>query len=437
LKKHFLTIKPPTMQIISLEVKNYKSLNDFSSNAFEFKTVNLIHGVNNSGKSNFLFFLHLIFQRKSIANEIIYIDNGVSRRRRETQEATSFWKGEIYDQPFIFSKDNRSNSIKYSVVVELEVSTLSIKEPLVAAGYIKAATTHIRLKINGEIISLNPLDSKFKLNEVLLDGSKIYSEDANGLSSFFETPAASKLKGDEGVFSGLINTLNDCTVFIDSNRAFRTEQFSFSQNQLTLSSSDRFKNWLYNLSLDSDSFEKYQKLVKFLDSFKVTETLAATVLKDNLKSFPFSKTKLSYSRFKDEIEVMLENDLGRYPLRNYGTGVQQILYVLARIFDTDTSSKILLIEELELNLSIEYQDLLLDNLKLFTENAVLGQVFCTSHSDHLLRSDFEVFEVKINHEGASQMKKSEYDEETKKVRRDMIPHVQAAGKEERKKAGLS
>ena len=157
--------------------------------------------------------------------------------------------------------------------------------------------------------------------------------------------------------------------------------------------------------MDADRFEKFTSLISFLDKFNLTSKVA-NVLNDNLKNYPFIKTKMTFSKFKEEIEVMLENPVGRFPLKNFGTGVQQLFYILSRIFDTP--SKIILIEELELNLSPEYQELIINNLQKFLEEKILSQVFFTSHSDYLNRNDFKVYEVTIDANGKSDIKSSTY-----------------------------
>jgi len=114
---------------------------------------------------------------------------------------------------------------------------------------------------------------------------------------------------------------------------------------------------------------------------------------------------------------MLTNPNGRFPLKNYGTGIQQILYILSKIFNT--SSKIILIEELELNLSPEYQELIINNLKGLIERESINQVYFTSHSDYLYRNDFKIFEIMINQQGETDIKSTNYDG-LKKLRRELL-----------------
>ena len=115
---------------------------------------------------------------------------------------------------------------------------------------------------------------------------------------------------------------------------------------------------------------------------------------------------MNFSKFKEEIEIMLETPIGRFPLKNFGTGVQQILYILTRMFNSE--AKIVLIEEIELNLSPEYQELIINNLISFITDNKINQVFFTSHSDYLNRNDFKVFEVKIDGHGSSSINSSSY-----------------------------
>lgn len=211
-----------------------------------------------------------------------------------------------------------------------------------------------------------------------------------------------------------MDVFNNCAMLIESERYFSKEKLS--QEPPDIFSTSNFKNWAYGLSLDSDRFEKFSSLIKFLNGFNLTSKIA-NVLDKNLTNYPFKDTKMSFSKFKEEIEIMLENPIGRFPLKNFGTGVQQLLYILTRIFDS--SSKIILIEELELNLSPEFQELIINNLQSFLQGNRISQVFFTSHSDYLHRNDFKVYEVSIDENGKSDIKPSTYNS-LKAMRRSFL-----------------
>ncbi|HRV51827.1 MAG: hypothetical protein FNNCIFGK_00316 [Bacteroidia bacterium] len=389
------------MQINYLKVENFKSL--VKVDATGFGSVNFIHGFNNSGKSNFLKFLELLFSRKTVTIPESYTDElNILRTRNKVAEITPFWRGYIYDMPFIFTNNKRQTSILFEVQLELNNSEYPHSEELLAAGYLYNNRETTPIKIKGEIVSINQNDSQVILKEVKLHDITIFS-DNNGVPKFFEAPEGSSLANNEGLFNEVMDVFNNCVSLIESERYFSKEKLQ--QDPPDIFATGNFKNWLYGLSLDADRFEKFTSLISFLDKFNLTSKVA-NVLNDNLKNYPFIKTKMTFSKFKEEIEVMLENPVGRFPLKNFGTGVQQLFYILSRIFDTP--SKIILIEELELNLSPEYQELIINNLQKFLEEKILSQVFFTSHSDYLNRNDFKVYEVTIDANGKSDIKSSTY-----------------------------
>ena len=84
-----------------------------------------------------------------------------------------------------------------------------------------------------------------------------------------------------------------------------------------------------------------------------------------------------------------------------------------------------MIEELELNLSPQYQELIINNLQIFLSEKLINQVFFTSHSDYLNRSDFKVYETSIDENGKSDIKGSSYNG-LKAMRRALLDY---AGKE--------
>jgi AAA15 family ATPase/GTPase len=389
------------MQISYLKVKNFKSLVNIDARGFAH--VNFIHGYNNSGKSNFLKFLELLFSRKTITSPESYVDeNNVSRSRNRIVAITPFWNGYIYDMPFIFTNNKRENNIIFEVQLELDNVEYPHSTELIGAGYLYKQRLSTPIKIKGEISSINQNDSQIILKEVRLKNMVIYSENA-GAPRFFEEPTNSVLKNNEVIITEVMDVFNNCVMLIESERYFSKEKLS--QDSPEIFSTSNFKNWLYGLSLDADRFEKFTSLIAFLDGFNITSKVS-TVLNNNLKNYPFKGTKMNFSKFKEEIEVMLENPIGRFPLKNFGTGVQQLLFILSKIFDT--TSKIILIEELELNLSPEYQELIINNLQNFLHEKRINQVFFTSHSDYLFRNDFKTYEVSIDQNGKSIIKTSSY-----------------------------
>src|ERR1700761_4096904 len=97
------------MIITSITVNNFKSLLNLDVNSLS--SINLFYGYNNSGKSNLLKFLEIVFKKKTFESiSTSAIPGGGVARRREVIEQTDFYRGEIYNYPFYFFKNEWNNS---------------------------------------------------------------------------------------------------------------------------------------------------------------------------------------------------------------------------------------------------------------------------------------------------------------------------------------
>jgi AAA15 family ATPase/GTPase len=124
------------------------------------------------------------------------------------------------------------------------------------------------------------------------------------------------------------------------------------------------------------------------------------------KNSPLTNFNPEFSLMVGElIEVMFKIGKERYPLSSFGTGIQQLLFILASLFNS--KAKIVLIEELELNLSPRYQSELFKILGALITDGKIDQVFFTTHSsyfDH--RTDFGIYEVGVDNTGSTKVKKA-------------------------------
>jgi len=199
-------------------------------------------------------------------------------------------------------------------------------------------------------------------------------------------------------FNNLLSIFNDLICFLDNSRYFGTERITHEPTELNSSS---FKNWLYNLYLDPKEYKVFADLVDFIEKNKISaKTSDEALFKGVEGNSPFTDFNPEFSKSgKGEIEVMLKSGKGRFPLTSFGTGIQQLLYILSRLFMSN--SKVVLIEELEMNFSPKYQQELLGILRALIEKGKIDQVFFTTHSKYFgSRSDFSIYEVKMT-EGVS------------------------------------
>src|SRR5687768_7958790 len=102
------------MNIKKIVFKNFKSFGENEGNQTlqDFDLLNLIYGENNSGKSNILKFIDLIFSRKYELDEPFDVEGETLAK---PGGKTSFYKGKIVDDAFLFHKNNRSLEIKFNV----------------------------------------------------------------------------------------------------------------------------------------------------------------------------------------------------------------------------------------------------------------------------------------------------------------------------------
>lgn len=377
------------MKILDLQFSNFKSFGNYqnpvTSKLEDLRNMNMIFGENNSGKSNVLKFIDLLFQRK-VERESVYVEE--EGRNRERKEIGSFWKGNITDQPFIFHKNHREFPIVFNVTIEIsdaEITASGLAESeLLLAGH-PGNAGFSKIELNGEIVnSGSPSSSSIIMNEVKFNGQTIY---VNGTPKVYFAGNAA-LRDNQQAFESLMGVLNDSVFFLDTDRAFSEELATKEVKTLDAKS---FKNWLHNLSLDLVDYKKYEDFVGF-------------VKEQSFSGKIFRAFDPSFAReMGDEIEIMLNNGSERLPITSYGTGVQQILLILAMLFET--KAKIILIEELELNLSPKTQRELFKILRALITKGVIHQVIFTTHSSYFnFRTDLQLFEVSISGTGVSSVK---------------------------------
>lgn len=379
------------MRIEQFTLSNFKSFDSSSQRVYKTSEINLIFGENNSGKSNILKFLKLIFCLKKITNTIEVEDSVIEKNTFD-----NFFTGFIEDEAYIFHKNNRTVNIVFDFHIKIG------NEELKAAGldfindlqeeYFVTERDYSMLRFQGELKNLDYTNSEIILNSSKLNTIDIFSQD-NGIEHYFESGKDEpKLRGNKKAFIQLLSFLNDLAVYIDNDRFFKREKYNRNLKDLN---PHNFKNWLYSLSTDELKYDKYLDLLNFIRENSID---SLRLLKELDISFALND--------KDDLELLIYNGSERLPIDSYGTGVTQIFYILTKVFFT--SSKILLVEELELNLSPKTQRELFDILRRLIEQGVINQVFFTSHSSYFnFRNDFSLFRVGINENGVSDIEKIE------------------------------
>jgi len=350
------------MNLKSIEIKNFKSLKDVKVG--NLTKINLFYGYNNSGKSNILNFIEILFRGKTEETEEAYEENGEIITRRRVVAKTPFYEGYIYNMPFAFHNDEKENPIIYKVELTAKKAELDKIEDLIASGFTTDLENY-EVEFSGEVQSVGSDDLKFVLNSAKLNGKVIAELEGRSL----QYPEASN-----DVAEALLASFNNSVLFLDSDRYFQPE---FSELDLMDVSSKNFKHWMFELFMNHKTKKEFTENVTFINSFKLDLKKFGGNLKENSNSLPFGKTDIGFTRFGSELELMLKNGAISLPLKNFGTGIQQILYILSRVYHT--KAKIVIVEELELNLSPLFQF----ELVRFFKNRIgqeLDQLLFTSHS---------------------------------------------------------
>jgi predicted ATP-dependent endonuclease of OLD family len=388
------------MKIKNFTIRNFKS---FSNNANvvhdqvrSLSQFNMLYGYNNSGKSNVLKFLTVIFQPK-VDRERITVDDKAEIRQRPS----SFWKGFIDDSGFLFHKNDRKTPIEFNFIIEVKQD--EIKKGGFAnfddlkKDYLSSTQDYGTFELTGVIKAIDDFHtSEIELETVSLNKLATFSKDSTGKPSYFEGAkrAKSPLKNDGVAFESLMSLFNNAVCFFDNSRFFSSEKMDPDVTELT---SSGYKNWLYNLHMSPQKYKEYTDLVKFVGKHKIgSKTADEAGFKGVEKNSPFIDFDPEFSKVgKDEIELMLKVGKERFPLSSYGTGIQQLLYILSKVYVTN--SRILLIEELEMNFSPKYQQEVLEVLRDLIVAGKIDQVFFTTHSNHFnTRTDFSIYEVKMD-----------------------------------------
>jgi energy-coupling factor transporter ATP-binding protein EcfA2 len=378
------------MIIKELLFKNFKSFSNESKkqNFDKLDILSLIYGENNSGKSNVLKFINLLFKRKLDLQDTLLVSG---QALSLPANSSPFWSGRISNDAHIFHKNNRTEDIEFEVLLAFNVSEISsLSNSKVILKDLGVVGKVYDLEIKGNIRSLvNAYDSEIILNSVFLNEKEIYSFKA-GMPRYFQgTPAKSVLRTDSTSFENLMGLLNDCVLLLDYNRFLNQEDENSSATKLTPSS---FKNWLHNLTLDPLKYSRYDEFLKFVKANSISGNCGKVLHEFDPR----------YGRKDKEIDVFLKTNSERLPINSFGTGIIQVLLLLSMIFETN--SKIILIEELELNLSPKTQQEVLNILGNLIRNKVIDQVIFTSHSDMLCNTTgLSVYEVQLSSSGVSQV----------------------------------
>lgn len=349
------------MYIHQFSVNNYRSLRNVSVGDLS-KAV-ILYGDNDSGKSNILSFLDMVFQPKFV-EEVTITKEG----EYKTTRPSGFWKGQIDNFSNNFYQNNQ-DPISFSVLIKIErKEILELKNlPEKFSGLLPKNHDEDVLQIEGVITSLGADRAEMSLVKSEINQKIIYSIKD-------DTPEFLPDKSFEGlslserqmVFDGLMNKLEGAFTRVPPDRFLGREEEQERDVKVNLSS-ETLKNWLFQASHD-----------------RVDEKVIRDITRQ-FNSDPFNHGNISLVRVgKNELEIFVEGKNGlKLPIGRRGSGVQQILMILAYV--TKANAPFVGIEEIEINLSPATQKVLVTSLMelINSRTSVVRQIFFTTHSPHV------------------------------------------------------
>lgn len=341
------------MYINKMFVKNYRSLKDITIK--ELSNIVVFFGDNDTGKSNVLSLLETVFQRKYILQT-----TSTSTSTEIIKTPTGFWYGIIDNFSDNFFR-NEDTPVWFELTIRFNENELPVLPKHIANAM--QGTEH-ELIIEGEIHSTEePNQGLLSLSKASLNQIQIFDTEKSDSERYF--PGSNELAGSEAVsiFEQIMQKLDNAFLRIPANRFLDKETELPSMTRIELKANS-FKNWLFSTSLDRNAQQIYHEITK------------------KFGQDPFNKGFLSLARVgNNELEILVEDKYGhRLPIERKGTGVQQILIILAYIEHSKAS--FFGIEELEINLSPQSQKAIFNTLRelVETNNSSINQIFLTTHS---------------------------------------------------------
>jgi hypothetical protein len=347
------------MFIQQLTVKNYRSLKDVHIG--DLSRIVVFYGENDSGKSNILSFLHHVFKQKFIREQLLE-----SQAEEGPLKPAGFWRGEIDDFSDNFFK-NRPDPIEFTIVIRFDRDEIGSLASLAAfTDQLSIENPNVNLSLVGKIESAGTGKATMNLTEAKLNNKSFYEvkdSEPQYLAEFGLSPSQAL-----DVFTRIMSSLDDAFIRIPTNR-FITAEKEISRDDRAELRAATFKNWLFQTSIDREAQDDFRR---------ISEQFAGS---------PFSHGRISLARVGDNLEVFVEGSEGlKLPLGRKGTGVQQLLMILAYV--VVSKSPIVGIEEIEINLSPKSQTSIFNSLNSVIDvRGPIKQIFLTTHSPTIAKRE--------------------------------------------------
>jgi hypothetical protein len=303
------------MYIRQVSVTNYRSLKNVQIGSMTPFTI--FYGPNDSGKSNILAFLDLLFSLKKPEDM-----SGVSEvedMQAPPPRPGVFWRGEIENFGDNFFRNERKE-IDFSVLIRFSRSEInnnhSIPDSFRALLPPRQRYDHLDLK--GKIVPEAGHLAKMVLLSAKFDHLTFFSRKSDETPIYlsgFSIPDEQKLS----LFDTIMGPLNNCFLKVPATRYLINEVEEDRKKRVDLIS-NTFKNWLFQTSLDRTDEQTFKRI------------------RDQFNSEPFKHGRISIARTgQNEIEIFVEDEANlKLPIERKGSGVQQILMILTYIAKSDS-----------------------------------------------------------------------------------------------------
>ena len=378
------------MFISEFKVDNFRSLKNVHLKNMQ--RVCIFHGDNNSGKSNILAAIEAILKSKTVLQ-----DPG-TEKEKPLYRSVSFNQGRLRDfadnfrfnerEPITFSLGvtfEDAELTPYQAVIEKIQSSVKLsvktraKTPKQIRG-LKLNDGHAKtMRIDGELMYVDDSTCEAITQRIDINSNFILLEFVDDKPVYVPSleKSSTSLEERERTVAGLTRLLTDSFRVIGTNRAMDREKLAITQFPPDFFSPSTFKRSLFRLATDRQSYDLFKQINRQFNS----------------EPFSFGEISFAIDIKSEEVEVMIEKTNSRLPLNRIGSGLQQILFLIASI--VHNSHRMIGFEEIELNLSPEAQKRVFETLKLLVYDAkLIHQALVTSHSPYFRnRHDVGYFEV--------------------------------------------
>lgn len=342
------------MYIRQFAIDNFRSLKDVKIPRLN--PITLLHGDNDVGKSNILAALEVIFRSKECTTEVVSPDG-----TRMEKRILGFWQGPLEGFRDNFYRDTYG-PITFRVVIRFDPGELSrlMQSPKAISGILRKAKNPDELVTRGNIVRTGSDTADQQLVEVRLNNKAAYEVSDEGHPVYFSSLLDCSESERYSAFEELMILLNDSFVVVPSRR-YLTAENDRKGEKCPLDPSC-FKNWLHNFEMDRESHSLFEEI------------------KNLFAGEPFKFGELGFAREEDNMEIMVKRLGLRLPIGRWGTGMQQILVLLANV--VYNRGKMAGIEEMEINLSERSQNNFLQTLDslIRSEKSAIRQIILSTHS---------------------------------------------------------